>query len=400
MENKSLAVQTFDRDDYDEQVHLTEVMNSFRQHATFARSARKGHLMRIRKLPDEIRSLLPVSLRDEMSSEYKQRQKIAETSEIRNQFFFDSMLKYTGVEHSQEHQPLTIADLVSDENFSKTYSVLKSLAREWSVEGNLERQQCFSPILNAIHKYVKAGSRISVPGAGLGRLAVEIFSLGKGYHVQGNEFGFHMLLCSDFILNACSNNQQFVIHPYSQQYLRNTDKFDDAYRGISIPDTNPSTLVSAAKTTTTDSGDDPEFSMAAGDFASIYSNDVEHGRWNCVACSFFLDAAPCIVQYLQIIYDMLEEGGLLISFGPLHYHWTGPDLRPGQSIDEYQEVHSNLDKRYLNSVDLCWDDVRTVMNNIGFNIIEESAGHEAFYTRDSKSFQSIQYSCIFVVARK
>lgn len=41
--------------------------------------------------------------------------------------------------------------------------------------------------------------RVLLPGAGLGRLALEIAA--KGYAVQGNEFSYQMLFASNFILN-------------------------------------------------------------------------------------------------------------------------------------------------------------------------------------------------------
>lgn len=41
--------------------------------------------------------------------------------------------------------------------------------------------------------------KVLVPGAGLGRLAYEIASM--GYTCQGNEFSLFMLIASNFILN-------------------------------------------------------------------------------------------------------------------------------------------------------------------------------------------------------
>lgn len=394
--SNTLVDQTSQRHDVDEQRYLDEVINSFRQHATFARAYRHGHQLRIRNLPGNIQRLLPPALNDELSKEYKERKELAEKCEVCNQYFFDCMLSYAGVETSQQYQQRSVNNsiqLATEENVSKTYSVLKSLSREWSLEGRKERQQCYEPVLNAIKKYVKPKSKVCVPGSGLGRLAVEICSLRNGYCVQGNEFGFHMLLCSDFILNSCSTSRQFIVHPYFEQGYRNSNSHADVYRSVAIPDIDPSAFVLE--------GDQQiDFSMAAGDFGSIYSERSEHGRWGCVACSFFLDAAPCIVEYLNIIYEMLHGGGYLISFGPLHYHWSGPNLKPGESESEYRKKHAHLDERYLTSIDLCWDDVRQVMMNIGFKIIEEEVGIKAWYTRDCHSFQNTEYQCAFIVAQK
>jgi hypothetical protein len=45
----------------------------------------------------------------------------------------------------------------------------------------------------------RAGIKVLVPGAGLGRLAFDIAK--SGFSTQGNEFSFYMLLASNFILN-------------------------------------------------------------------------------------------------------------------------------------------------------------------------------------------------------
>jgi len=41
--------------------------------------------------------------------------------------------------------------------------------------------------------------KVLTPGAGLGRLSFEIAK--KGYHCQGNEFSYFMLIPSNFFLN-------------------------------------------------------------------------------------------------------------------------------------------------------------------------------------------------------
>jgi len=390
-----------DDDRRQEQKHIQEVCESFRQHATFARCARNGHNMRVKRLPKSMLSVLPKTLTDPESDEYKLRESIAKNAEIRNQFFFDCMLNSSGVENSQEFQQEGFQfEWSSDENISKTFSVLKSLVREWSAEGKIERCQCNGPLLDAIKKYVPKGSRICVPGAGLGRLATEICAL--GYSVQGNEFSFHMLLCSSFVLNSCIKEKQFEIYPYFQSVGRNSNKFFDIYRKVLIPDVVPHALLNIDNEHSDEEDESmPDFSMAAGDFVSIYSDESQHRKWGCVSCAFFLDAAPCIAEYLQTIHDMLEDGGYLMSNGPLHYHWTGPDVRPDdKSWEDFETKHHHLDKRYLASIDLCWEDVRSILINIGFDLIEERIGDTAFYTHNDLGFCNTVYKCIFFVAKK
>lgn len=159
-----------------------------------------------------------------------------------------------------------------------------------------------------------------------------------------------------------------------------------------IPDVNPADLLNTGT---------PDFSMAAGDFASIYAEPSQRGTWDAVVCCFFLDAAPSIVHYIQIIHDMLKDGGILISFGPLLYHWSAPTVRPDdQSHEAYQARFSHLDKRFMSSIDLCWHDVREILVNVGFVIEEEQAGVESRYTADMNSMMNMSYRCIHLVARK
>jgi carnosine N-methyltransferase len=165
-------------------------------------------------------------------------------------------------------------------------------------------------------------------------------------------------------------------------------------RKVIIPDVNPVEVISGENT-------DSDFSMAAGDFASLYADPNQHGAWDAVVCCFFLDASPSVIQYIQIIYNMLKEGGVLISFGPLLYHWSGPSLRPDdETYEAYQARFGHLDKRYMSSVDYCWQDVREILINAGFVIEEERAGIQSLYTADSTSMMNMSYRCRHFVARK
>ena len=124
--------------------------------------------------------------------------------------------------HSQQVGPTT-SNVADDGQISRVSSVLKSLARDWSSEGKAEREMAYQPLLENIQQYIplpedhgKAAMapKICVPGAGVGRLALEIGSM--GYRVQGNEFSLYMLLASDFILNSgtCTPDRPICISPW------------------------------------------------------------------------------------------------------------------------------------------------------------------------------------------
>jgi carnosine N-methyltransferase len=201
-----------------------------------------------------------------------------------------------------------------------------------------------------------------------------------------------MLLASDFVLNGPLGSGM-AISPWLME-TRNIVSSLDPLRKVTIPDVDPYSLVGG------DSGT-AEFSMAAGDFNSIYSVDTEANAWDAVAASFFLDAVPNAIQSLQVIFHMLKPGGCLISFGPLHWHWSGPSMGlADESVEAYRQRWKHLDQRYVESVDLSWEDVHEIIKNIGFELIHVNRNQKAYYTADAKSMLLTEYRCVHFVARK
>lgn len=112
--------------------------------------------------------------------------------------------------------------------------------------------------------YDRNAQRVLVPGAGLGRLALEIAS--KGYAAQGNEFSYQMLFASNFILNWASQAGEFEIHPWIHN-PSNALSITDLLRPVVIPDVSPAQLLGL------DKGNQPDFSMCAGEFLEAYAGD-------------------------------------------------------------------------------------------------------------------------------
>lgn len=422
----SHAYETYLSHDREEQNHWEDVCRSYRQYATFAMAQFANQQYRVDALPEPQRKVLPASLRRE-TPEGAQRSAAFKEAAIRNQFCLDCILRHAGQLNSQEYhnkkndtnssttntQQQQQQQHSSDSQMSKVSSVMKSLARDWSMDGKMERDMAYGPIKDSVKKYLplqdetnaatasnntaaKYPFRLCVPGAGVGRLACELASL--GYAVQGNEFSLYMLLASDFILNGgvASPEKPLRISPFLLE-SRNVHAASDPMRSIAIPDVDPYSLMSDRPL----GEKPPEFSMAGGDFVSIYSAVREQCAWDGVLACFFLDTSPCVVEYLQVIYNMLRPGGYLFNFGPLLWHWSGPAMRPDdRTVEAYHERYSYLDKKYMESVDMSWEDVRQVMVNIGFEFVEERTGQSAMYTTDRLSMMHMNYRCVHFVARK
>lgn len=447
LEHHSLshAYSTYLAHDTEEQSHWEDVCRSYRQYAAFAMAQWANHQYRLHALPEHQRRHLSPALRRE-APEFQERARSYKEAAIRNQFCLDCILRHAGQPNSQDvlSSKLRSSTLPhdssmkhsSDSQMSKVSSVLKSLARDWSTEGKEERDLSYKPILEKVQRYLAPQSgprrrkangangissshgppRLCVPGAGVGRLACELAAL--GFEVQGNEFSLYMLLASDFILNGgmATPDRPLQISPFLLE-SRNVHSPADPPRPIAIPDVDPYQMIMSATsngdinevTDDSDQGDsvdcahnqNPGFSMAAGEFVSIYGNDKEKERWDGFVSCFFLDTAPCIVEYITVMYNCLKPGGFVFHFGPLLWHWSGPAMRPDDKTWQgYHDRYSYLDKNYLTSLDLSWEDVRAIFVNVGFDIVEERSGSHAIYTADRKSMMSMSYQCIEFIARK
>lgn len=111
-----------------------------------------------------------------------------------------------------------------ESDIDKVRSTLLTCMRDWSAEGAAERESCYAPLVAALQAELPVSAsekppRVLVPGAGAGRLALEVALRGMphmhkygislhlcavGYECQGNEFSYYMLLASNYILNQYS----------------------------------------------------------------------------------------------------------------------------------------------------------------------------------------------------
>ncbi|KAG6404193.1 hypothetical protein SASPL_136433 [Salvia splendens] len=159
----------------------------------------------------------------------------------------------------QFHVPLADVD--------KVRCIIRNIVRDWAAEGQKERDECYRPILQELDRLFPDRSSDGppaclVPGAGLGRLALEISCL-------------------------------------------------DQLRPVSVPDIHPASA-----------GITEGFSMCGGDFVEVYNDRSQVGAWDAVVTCFFLDTAHNIVDYIEIISKILKDGGVWINLGPLLYHFA------------------------------------------------------------------------------
>lgn len=253
----------------------------------------------------------------------------------------------------------------SPEDSDKVRYVFKNLMRDWSAAGAAERDDSYGRICRELKSVLGPArldnpQRVLVPGCGLARLCCDIAAM--GYAAQGNEFSYYLLLASSFILNHVTRVEQFTLHPWVHANCNHVTDADQL-QAVTIPDTPACSLVSG-----------PDLlSMCAGDFTEVYADPDFRAYFSAVATCFFIDTAHNILDYIQIIWDVLEEGGYWVNLGPLLYHWAdGPEM----------------------SIELSLEDVKVAAQAVGFRILRQEMV-DAAYMADSRSMLKSSYRCTF-----
>lgn len=268
-----------------------------------------------------------------------------------------------------------IADsLLKSRDVSKVRSTLRSIVRDWTTEGKAERDSCYLPVMNEFKKHFPSnrdakGKRIRVlfPGCGLARIVFDFAC--AGYGAQGNEFSYHMLLTSDFILNSVSHPNQFTVQPYIHSFS-NAFTEADPFRSFLFPDVCPADELNVEE--------NDDFSMIAGEFVEIYKQQTN--AWDSVCTIFFIDTAHDIVEYIRTIYTCLAPGGVWINFGPLLYHYA----------DNQSQI----------SIELSWEELQHVIIQIGFTLTIHPNVSTYYATDPHDTMMKVLYNCIFFTAIK
>jgi carnosine N-methyltransferase len=267
----------------------------------------------------------------------------------------------------------------TDFDMDKLRSTIKQFVRDWSEEGKEERDTCYGPMKDALLEHYsdipfeeRRNLRVLVPGAGLGRLAYDVATL--GFACQGNEFSHYMLLASYFILNATDAIGKHTIYPYVHSFS-NIRTRNALLRPVSIPDALPSALPSGS-----------DFSLVAGDFEEIYGaenldeKEPQAGHWDAILTCFFIDTAKNIVNYLRIIHRILAPGGVWINLGPLLWHF---------------ENNNTNDP----SIELDLEEVKGLARQIGFELSNERTV-DTTYTSNSQGMLGYVYRAEFWTATR
>ena len=280
----------------------------------------------------------------------------------------------------------------------KARSTIRQFYRDWAADGAVEREACYGPIMRAMEsERASLGGEqqlaVLVPGAGLGRLVFDL-CLG-GYEVEGNEISYHQLLASSYILNRCRGAGQHTIYPWVHTFSNHLTR-DNHLRGYPIPDIHPATEL--ARSTAAGS-----MSMCAADFLCLYGDDDHAGAYDAVASVFFLDTAPNLVRYLEVIRHCLRPGGVLVNVGPLLWHFENNAPGNHGHDDDGDGAHDYSNSSGIadpGSFELSNDEVMALLDRMGFTVESAETGVDTPYIQDRDSMLQTTYKASTWVARK
>ena len=311
-------------------------------------------------------------------------------------------------------------------DMDKARSTIRQCYRDWSAEGAPERYASYSPIFTALETHLPAVTTsqrhrysLLIPGAGLGRLVLDLCA--AGYTVEGNEISYHQLLASNYILNYTQKAGQHELYPWALSFSNHMTRANQL-QSVSVPDVHPASELEAG------SADDrsevhysERMSMGAGDFCVIYKQVENKDSFDAVVTCFFIDTAPNVISYIETIRQCLKSGGIWINLGPLLWHFesspTPAEREEKRQQEQFHEraTHShghNCNHPQLHSsnegigepgsFELSNDEVVALVRNFGFEMLEqkEALAGATGYVQDPRSMLQNVYRPAFWVAKK
>eukprot|EP00928_Gymnodinium_smaydae_P049249 TRINITY_DN33049_c0_g1_i1.p1 TRINITY_DN33049_c0_g1~~TRINITY_DN33049_c0_g1_i1.p1 ORF type:complete len:417 (-),score=47.07 TRINITY_DN33049_c0_g1_i1:57-1136(-) len=196
-------------------------------------------------------------------------------------------------------------------SYGSMASVFLHLFRDWSADCSHVLTSTYRPAVELLQKFLPDGGNVLLPGAGLGRLALEIAR--EGYQVEANDASKLFLTFADYVLNrapAAGASIFPLAHVFSENWSH-----DQQYLEIKVPSPPPADLLNGGKL-----GKRAPISLVPGDFAKVYGvGGTRHRRFDAIVTCFFIDTASDIAELFGILDGLLNEGGVWVNIGPLNW---------------------------------------------------------------------------------
>lgn len=288
---------------------------------------------------------------------------------------------------------------------SKANSTIRQFYRDWSAEGQAERDVCYGPVLQALEDEFggrpRSGDEIKVlvPGAGLGRLVFDLCL--AGYSTEGNEISYHQLLASSWVLNHSEGPQRHALYPFALHFS-NLHTRQQQLNKVMIPDVHPASAMAAAVNEENYSSIG-KMSMSAADFIVLYSGESTRRTFDAVATVFFIDTAPNLIRYIEAIRNCLKQNGIWINVGPLLWHFEAQGNRSSSGEGQLEKGPESQGIGEPGNVELTEEEVFHLVRRKGFCLEKTHTGvdqRSCGYVQDPESMLQNLYRPSYWVARK
>ena len=299
-------------------------------------------------------------------------------------------------------------------DMDKAQTTIRQLYRDWSAEGAIEREYSYGPVLSDLLRLFptpdKGSLRVLLPGSGLGRLLFEVCRI--GFNVEGNEISYHQLMASYWILNQLSADEHMNLYPFALTFSNHVDR-EHQLKCVQIPDVHPGSELDTASAGMGIHAFE-RMNITAADFLVLYSDRKYSKSFDAVVTVFFLDTAPNVIRYIEVVRSCLRDGGYWINLGPLLWHFeeTRAPAEVGYMAtrdpladmqEQEQAPHMRQWKEGIGepgSIELTNEEVLLLIEKMGFHIEMSEVREGCGYIQDTASMMQNLYSVSHWVARK
>ena len=290
-----------------------------------------------------------------------------------NQDLLNNMLKiYKPSEEFYKDIDIEEIEIRRFEEGNFILNVFTYIERDWSNERTKERKETYDIIINELIKFFPHNCpeannyKILIPGAALNRLGYELCKY--GYDIETNDYLFLNGIFSDFIFNKMKK-KEYSVFPNIDSFSNYLEE-EANFKSYLFPDCD----INLNKDKNSNIG---KIHMSIGDFQTLYNNKSNY--FDCVITCYFIDTGQNVIKYIDIIHNILKQGGIWINLGPLSYHWANDS--------------NNL------SIELPYDKLKEVICNYGFEFINESFKNLTFGYVEGNMHNDL-FKCIFFTTKK
>lgn len=218
-------------------------------------------------------------------------------------------------------------------SYGSLASVFLHLLRDWSAECEHVYRSTYGPAIRKLCELLPEGE-VLVPGAGLGRLALELAK--EGYKVEANDASRLFLTFGDYVMNRPPEGAS--IFPLAHVFSENRG-LAQQYMEVKVPSPTPESIIKHLRDKSANSTS-PFISLVPGEFAKLYKKGCPgHRRFDAILTCFFIDTATDVEELFKVMDGLLGPGGVWVNIGPLNWR---KEARLKLSYEEIVDIWTRL----------------------------------------------------------